>query len=153
MRLFRGMALALAVLIILGTSPGVFSVSENSTQNKCGIKVEVNPNLELFAVLYILAFNGSDYFITAPKGYINDVLTYFAPYRDDPTVKYTREVFNSSLPLYARDIESWNSVAGWPCWVTCRTRPTSVNWNCWRILPGKAISWPSTAPTGVSMRK
>ena len=102
MGLFRGMALALAVLIILGTSP---HVSENSTQNKDGIKVEINPNLELFAVLYILAFNGSDYFITAPKGYINDVLAYFAPYRDDPAVKYIREVFNSSLPLYARDNE------------------------------------------------
>lgn len=99
------MALALAVLIILGTFPGVFPVSENSIQNKCEIEVEVNPNLELFAVLYILAFNGSDYFITAPKGYISDVLTYFASYRDDPAVEYIRGVFNSSLPIYVRDNE------------------------------------------------
>ncbi len=128
-------------------------MSENSTQNKCGIKVEVNPNLELFAVLYILAFNGSDYLITAPKGYINDVLTYFAPYKNSEAVKYIREVFNSSLPLYARDNGIMEFSSRLACWGTCRTRPTLVNWNCWRILPGKAISWPSTAPTGVSMGK
>jgi len=103
MRRFRGIAVALAVLIILGTPPQVFSVSENLTQNKCGIKVEVNPNLELFAVLYILAFNGSDPFITAPKGYINDVLTYFAPYREHEAVKYVREILNKSYPYYYRD--------------------------------------------------
>lgn len=55
---------------------------------KPSIKVEVNPNLELFAVIYILAFNGSEPFIIAPKDYINDVLTYFAPYKEHEAVKY-----------------------------------------------------------------
>ena len=104
----------LALLLILVLSVSLVSLLktlslEESSQSSSGcnatLAVEINPNLELFAVLYILAFNGSDYFITAPKGYINDVLMYFAPYRDDQAVKYIREVFNSSLPLYARDNE------------------------------------------------
>ncbi|NJE49847.1 DUF4932 domain-containing protein [Thermococcus sp. 9N3] len=103
--------LVLSLVLVLSqfqfvSLPGVLS-SEESSQSSSGCyvapSIEINPNLELFAVLYILAFNGSDYFITAPKDYISDVLTYFAPYRDDPAVKYIREVFNSSLPLYARD--------------------------------------------------
>jgi len=44
------------------------------------VTVEVNPNLELFSVVYILAFNGSDEFIIAPQDYVQEVLTYFAPY-------------------------------------------------------------------------
>ncbi|MCD6372381.1 MAG: DUF4932 domain-containing protein, partial [Thermococcus sp.] len=56
------------------------------------VVVEVNPNLELFSVIYILAFNGSDPFIVAPQDYIQDVLTYFAPYKEHEAVKYIREV-------------------------------------------------------------
>jgi len=65
--------------------------------------VEVNPNLELFSVVYILAFNGSDPFIIAPRDYVQDVLTYFAPYKEHEAVKYIREVLDESLPYYSRD--------------------------------------------------
>ena len=65
--------------------------------------VEINPNLELFSVVYILAFNGSDPFIIAPRDYVQDVLTYFAPYKEHEAVKYVRKVFNDSLPYYYGD--------------------------------------------------
>ncbi len=67
------------------------------------INVEVNPNLELFSAIYILAFNGSDPFIIAPKDYIRDVLTYFAPYRGYEAVKYVRKILDKSHPYYYRD--------------------------------------------------
>lgn len=67
------------------------------------VVVEVNPNLELFSVIYILAFNGSDPFIVAPQDYIQDVLTYFAPYKEHEAVKYIREVLDESLQYYSRD--------------------------------------------------
>jgi len=38
--------------------------------NASVITVEINPNLELFAVLYILALNGSDLVIMAPSSYM-----------------------------------------------------------------------------------
>ncbi len=65
--------------------------------------VEINPNLELFSVIYILAFNGSDPFIIAPKDYVQDVLTYFAPYKNHKAVEYMRKVLDTSYPLYYRD--------------------------------------------------
>ena len=65
--------------------------------------IEVNPNLELFAAVYILAFNGSDPFIIAPQSYISDVLTYFDSYRDHPAVYLMRETIPKDLPHYIRD--------------------------------------------------
>ncbi|ASJ15684.1 hypothetical protein A3L04_00625 [Thermococcus chitonophagus] len=67
------------------------------------VEVNVNPNLELFAVLYILAFNGSDPFIYAPQEYIQDVLTYFAPYKDHEAVEFIRRVADKSLPANVRE--------------------------------------------------
>ena len=74
------------------------------------ITVEVNPNLELFAVVYILAFNGSDEFVIAPQSYIDDVLTYFAPYKEHPAVYLMRETFPKDLSWYLRDtgIREWS---------------------------------------------
>ncbi|WP_324736200.1 DUF4932 domain-containing protein [Thermococcus sp. SY098] len=72
------------------------------------VVVEINPNLELFAVVYILAFNGSDYFIIAPQSYVHDVLTYFAPYRDYVAVKSMRQMFPKELPNYVKDENIWN---------------------------------------------
>ncbi|BAD84404.1 hypothetical protein, conserved [Thermococcus kodakarensis KOD1] len=99
------------------TETGTTSTTElgrdsNSTTNTASyatanhtadITVEINPNLELFSVVYILAFNGSDPFIMAPKEYIQDVLTYFGPYNDSVVVGYVRDVFGPSLPYYTRD--------------------------------------------------
>ena len=67
------------------------------------VTVEVNPNLELFAVVYILAFNGSDPFIVAPQDYIQDVLTYFAPYRNSEAVTLMKDIMPQSFPYYIRD--------------------------------------------------
>ncbi|USG99173.1 DUF4932 domain-containing protein [Thermococcus argininiproducens] len=67
------------------------------------IVIEVNPNLELFAVVYILAFNGEDPFIIAPQDYINEVLSYFAPYKEHPAVYLMRETIPKNLPHYMRD--------------------------------------------------
>ena len=67
------------------------------------VLIEINPNLELFSAVYILAFNGSDPFIIAPQDYVQDVLTYFAPYKEHGAVKYIREVLDKSLPYYSRD--------------------------------------------------
>ena len=78
-------------------------MEKNCTTPTSDIVIEVDPNLELFSVIYILAFNGSDPFIMAPPSYIKDVLTYFAPYKDSEAVKDVREAFNSSLPFYTRD--------------------------------------------------
>ncbi|WP_457754482.1 DUF4932 domain-containing protein [Thermococcus sp.] len=70
--------------------------------------IEINPNLELFAVVYILAFNGSDDFIIAPQSYVKDVLTYFAPYRNHVAVKSIRQMFPKDLPTYIKDENIWN---------------------------------------------
>ena len=67
------------------------------------VTVEVNPNLELFSVVYILAFNGSDPFIIAPQEYVQEVLTYFAPYKEHEAIKYIRKVLDSSYPYFYRD--------------------------------------------------
>jgi len=78
-------------------------LGKNFTIPTSDVVIEVNPNLELFSVIYILAFNGSDPFIMAPPSYIKDVLTYFAPYKNSEAVRYVQGAFNSSLPLYTRD--------------------------------------------------
>lgn len=67
------------------------------------VAVEVDPNLELFSVVYILAFNGSDPFIIAPRDYVQDVLTYFALYKEHEAVKYIREIFSDSSSYYHQD--------------------------------------------------
>jgi len=78
-------------------------LGKNSTSSTSDVVIEVNPNLELFSVIYILAFNGSDPFIMASPSYIKDVLTYFAPYKNSDAVSYVQGAFNSSLPFYTRD--------------------------------------------------
>jgi len=65
--------------------------------------MEISPNLELFAVVYILAFNGSDDFIIAPQSYVRDVLAYFAPYKAHPAVLYLKESIPKDQPYYLRD--------------------------------------------------
>ena len=92
---------AVILYLILFSVPPVASLK--STQNFSKVSVEVNPNLELFAVVYILAFNGSDDFIIAPQSYINDVLTYFAPYKEHPAVELIREIMPKDQPYYLKD--------------------------------------------------
>ncbi|WP_461864266.1 DUF4932 domain-containing protein [Thermococcus sp.] len=75
------------------------TVNKNTTD----VSIEINPNLELFSVVYILAFNGSDPFIVAPQSYVQDVLTYFAPYKNHKAVEYIRGILNESYPYYYRD--------------------------------------------------
>jgi len=96
--MLKKLSLAVLLLLFLSTVPQ-FALSQEEPQ----VTVEVNPNLELFAVVYILAFNGSDPFIIAPRDYVQDVLTYFAPYKEHEAVKYIREVLDESLPYYSRD--------------------------------------------------
>ncbi|AHF80527.1 S-layer protein [Thermococcus paralvinellae] len=97
------------VLILVGLI--LLSQLTYGMQEKPEVIVEINPNLELFAVVYILAFNGSDYFIIAPQSYVKDVLTYFAPYREHEAVYLIREAFPRDLSLYVRDdsIMSWSN--------------------------------------------
>ena len=89
-------SLILCLLIFIATLPNALAETPE-------ILIEVNPNLELFAVVYILAFNGSDPFIIAPQSYINDVLDYFAPYNDHPAVYLVRDAIPQDLPHYRRD--------------------------------------------------
>ena len=94
----KKVAVFLVTLMFLSSLPlGATQAQESQ------VTVEVNPNLELFSVVYILAFNGSDPFIIAPQDYVQDVLTYFAPYKEHEAVKYIREVLDESLPYYSRD--------------------------------------------------
>lgn len=99
MKLSKAGLIISIILIVVGTFPEGYS----QTENKASIIVEVNPNLELFAVVYILAFNGSDPFIIAPEDYINDVLTYFAPYKEHEAVEYIKKILDKSYPYYHRD--------------------------------------------------
>lgn len=81
------------------------------------VVVEVNPNLELFAVVYTLAFNGSDDFIVAPQSYINDVLTYFSDYKDHSAIQLAKEIFPKDASYHIRDmtIARWaGDLAGMP---------------------------------------
>ena len=89
-------SLILCLLIFIATLPNALAETPK-------IIIEVNPNLELFAVVYILAFNGNDPFIIAPQSYINDVLSYFAPYKDHPAVYLIRDAIPQDLPHYRRD--------------------------------------------------
>ncbi len=98
-KLSKAGLIILIILIVVGTFPEGYS----QTENKASIIVEINPNLELFAVVYILAFNESDPFIIAPEGYVNDVLTYFAPYKEHEAVEYIRKILDKSYPYYHRD--------------------------------------------------
>ncbi|NJE25144.1 DUF4932 domain-containing protein [Thermococcus sp. MV5] len=86
----------LFLILIVSTFPQVSAEAPE-------IIIEVNPNLELFAVVYILAFNGSDPFIIAPQSYISDVLAYFDSYKDHPAVYLMRETIPKDLPHYTRD--------------------------------------------------
>jgi len=97
-RMMKKVSLAILLLLFLSTVPQLI-LSQEEPQ----VTVEVNPNLELFSVVYILAFNGSDPFIIAPNDYVQDVLTYFAPYKEHEAVKYIRKVLDNSLPYYYRD--------------------------------------------------
>ncbi|RLF79534.1 hypothetical protein DRN44_08725 [Thermococci archaeon] len=86
----------LCLLIFIATLPNALAETPE-------IIIEVNPNLELFAAVYILAFNGSDPFIIAPQSYISDILDYFAPYKDHPAVYLVRDALPQDLPHYRRD--------------------------------------------------
>lgn len=88
-------SLTLCLFILIATS----SVAAEAPE----VVVEVNPNLELFAAVYILAFNGSDPFVIALQSCIRDVLTYFDSYRDHPAVHLMRETIPKDLPHYMRD--------------------------------------------------
>ena len=92
----KTISLIVTSLIFLSTLPSGEAQEHQMT-------VEVNPNLELFAVVYILAFNGSDEFIIAPKSYVRDVLTYFAPYKEHPAVELIREIMPKDQPYYLKD--------------------------------------------------
>ncbi|WP_461864191.1 DUF4932 domain-containing protein [Thermococcus sp.] len=84
--------------------------SDSGYSQSFNVSVEINPNLELFAVVYILAFNGSDPFILAPKSYVESVLSYFGPYKNSEAVQYVKAVFGNS-PYYYRDtlIMEWSN--------------------------------------------
>ncbi|ASJ15685.1 hypothetical protein A3L04_00630 [Thermococcus chitonophagus] len=84
----------LLLLLLMAQIPWACSASNGT------VVVETNPNLELFGVLYILAFNGSDPFIVAPPEYVKDVLTYFGPYKSHEAVKFVQTLVDKSLPQY-----------------------------------------------------
>jgi len=88
-------SLILCLLVLIAATP--------TAAEEPKVIIEVNPNLELFAVVYILAFNGNGPFIIAPQSYINDVLDYFAPYKDHPAVYSVREAIPQDLSHYRRD--------------------------------------------------
>ncbi|MCA6213916.1 MAG: hypothetical protein PWP19_1729 [Thermococcaceae archaeon] len=92
-------AILMGILLVTSISPGFHIVQAQEPK----MVVEVNPNLELLAVLYILAFNGSDLFIIGPQDYVQDVLTYFAPYKDHEAVHYIRKIMDNSYSYYSRD--------------------------------------------------
>ncbi|NJE07964.1 DUF4932 domain-containing protein [Thermococcus sp. M39] len=98
-------SLILCFLLLISQTPLI------KAEEQPQVVVEVNPNLELFAVVYILAFNGSDEFIIAPQSYVDDVLTYFAPHKDHMAVKSMRQMFPKNLPNYVKDenILNWAS--------------------------------------------
>jgi len=96
--MLKKLSLVVLLLLFLSTIPQLM-LSQEEPQ----VTVEVNPNLELFAVVYILAFNGSDEFIIAPRDYVNDVLTYFAPYANSGAVRLIRDLIPQSFSYYVRD--------------------------------------------------
>ena len=99
----KKLSLAVLLLLFLSTVPQLI-LSQEEPQ----VTVEVNPNLELFAVVYILAFNGSDEFIITPQSYIDDVLTYFAPYKNHVAVKSMHQMFPKDLPINVKDENIWS---------------------------------------------
>jgi len=99
-------SIILSLVMLFGISKLVTSYPQEPM-----VIVEVNPNLELFSVVYILAFNGSDEFIIAPQSYVSDVLAYFAPYKNHVAVKSMQQMFPKDLSNYIKDenIQNWAS--------------------------------------------
>ncbi|ASJ15956.1 hypothetical protein A3L04_02120 [Thermococcus chitonophagus] len=88
------------IFVVLVTGIVLFSFV---TPVQAKVTVEVNPNLELFSVVYILAFGWKDPFVIAPWNYTRDVLEYFFPYRNHEAVKYIRELFANDSSYIDRD--------------------------------------------------
>ena len=123
MRKHKGLTVFFAIGLILGilvaycyvlprTPIATNGYASDSRQDRSfNVSIEINPNLELFAVVYILAFNGSDPFILAPKSYVESVLSYFGSNKNAEAVQYVKAVFSNSRPYYYRNtlIMEWSN--------------------------------------------
>ncbi len=98
----------LFVLIILScliTTPltGAVGTAQYSVDQR--VTVEINPNAELLGVVYYLAFGRNDTFVIDRGGYLNDVDSYFGPYRNQPVVKILRKYLENYTSIPKRDYQ------------------------------------------------
>ncbi|QDA31300.1 DUF4932 domain-containing protein [Thermococcus indicus] len=67
------------------------------------VSVEISPNSELLSVVYYLAF-GHDPFVVDRGGYLDEVDSYFAPYRNHRAVQMLREHLEKASSISERDM-------------------------------------------------
>ncbi|CAD5244138.1 DUF4932 domain-containing protein [Thermococcus camini] len=68
------------------------------------VSVEISPNSELLSVVYYLAFGRSDPFVIDRGGYLDEVDSYFAPYRNHRAVQMLREHLEKAASISERDL-------------------------------------------------
>ncbi len=72
------------------------------------VTVDINPNSELFSVVYYLAFGRSDPFIINRESYLDEVDSYFGAYKDHRAVKMLRERLGYVESIPERDMMIFN---------------------------------------------
>ncbi|WP_148882328.1 DUF4932 domain-containing protein [Thermococcus aciditolerans] len=92
-------ALIILALFIGAAAPQVtgYNVTER-------VSVEISPNSELLSVVYYLAFGRSDPFVIDRGGYLDEVDSYFAPYRNHRAVQMLREHLENTSSISERDL-------------------------------------------------
>ncbi|NJE31076.1 DUF4932 domain-containing protein [Thermococcus sp. 18S1] len=68
------------------------------------VSVEISPNSELLSVVYYLAFGRSDPFVIDRGGYLDEVDSYFAPYRNHRAVQMLREHLEKAVSISEKDM-------------------------------------------------
>ncbi|MCD6372346.1 MAG: DUF4932 domain-containing protein [Thermococcus sp.] len=68
------------------------------------VSVTISPNSELLSVVYYLAFGRSDPFVIDRGGYLDEVDSYFAPYRNHRAVQMLREYIENATSIPEKDM-------------------------------------------------
>lgn len=91
-------ALIIVLLFLSSAAPaGAYDFSPR-------VLVTISPNTELLSVVYYLAFGRGDPFVIDRGGYLDEVDSYFAPYRNHRAVKMLREHLDRASSISEKDM-------------------------------------------------
>ncbi|AEK72314.1 hypothetical protein GQS_02065 [Thermococcus sp. 4557] len=92
------------VLIILTLFIGAAAPQATGYDVTERVSVEISPNSELLSVVYYLAFGRGDPFVIDRGGYLDEVDSYFVPYRNHRAVQMLREHLEKAASISERDM-------------------------------------------------